>query len=164
MTQTTSPVTIDSRRDPPLVERVLRSLPEWFGIDEAIHQYVRDAADPAYESLTAWAGDRCIGVALISRHYPEAGELHLIAVDAAHRQVGVGRQLVERAAFDLVDTGAQLFSVHTVRPSYPDTGYAQTRGFYRSMGFLPLEEHRGLDWTGPTLILVKPLRTDVSRF
>jgi GNAT superfamily N-acetyltransferase len=112
MTDTPSPVTIAARRDPTGVERVLRSLPDWFGIEEAIQQYVRDAADPAYESLTAWSGDRCVGVALISRHYPEAGELHLIAVDAVHRRAGVGRQLVERAASDLVATGAQLFSVH----------------------------------------------------
>lgn len=77
-------MTIAARRDPTGVERVLRSLPEWFGIEEAIQQYVRDAADPAYESL-----DRCVGVALISRHYPEAGELYLIAVDAVHRRAGV---------------------------------------------------------------------------
>lgn len=77
---------------------------------------------------------------------------------------GLGcRQLVERAAFDLVSTGAQLFSVHTVGPSFADAGYAQTRDYYRSLGFIPLEEHPGLDWTGPTLILVQPLRTDESR-
>lgn len=158
MTPTTSPVTIAARRDPAGVERVLRSLPQWFGVEEAIQQYIRDAADLAYESLTAWSGDRCVGVALIRRHYPETGELHLLAVHAAYRRTGVGQRLVRRAASDLISTGAQLFSVHTVGPSYQDTGYAQTRDFYASMGFVPLEEHQGLDWTGPTLILVKPLR------
>lgn len=35
---------------------------------------------------------------------------------------------------------------------------AQTRDLYKSMGFIPLEEHQRLDWSGPTLVLVEALR------
>lgn len=99
-----------------------------------------------------------VGVALIRRHFPETAGLHLIAVAPSSRGQGVGRLLVERAAADLMATGCALLAVHTVGPSFDDEPYAQTRRFYRRLGFLPLEEHTGLDWSGPTLILVRPLR------
>lgn len=50
-----------------------------------------------------------------------------------------------------------MLSVHTVGPSFDDAPYEATRAFYRSVGFVPLEAHRDLDWAGPTLILVQPL-------
>ncbi|MFT4217001.1 MAG: hypothetical protein QM619_07410 [Micropruina sp.] len=37
------PVTVERRRDPLAVERVLRTLPDWFGIEEAILGYVAKA-------------------------------------------------------------------------------------------------------------------------
>lgn len=154
---TRSDVSITDQRDSAAVERVLRSLPKWFGIEEAIQQYARDAADANYQSLLALRDGDCIGVALTRRHFAESAELHLIAVSASARRMGVGRTLVERAASDLRLSGAKALSVHTVGPSYADGGYAETRKFYASVGFIPIEEHNDLDWNGPTLILVMPL-------
>lgn len=47
--------------------------------------------------------------------------------------------------------------VKTVGPSFDHDGYRATRAFYETMGFIPLEEVTGLDWDGPTIIMVKPL-------
>jgi GNAT superfamily N-acetyltransferase len=139
------------------VRRILEALPEWFGDADAIDNYVAAAADDDYGSVLAVAPDGVIGAALTLRHFREGAELHLIAVHPDARGTGVGRLLVERVASQLAVDGCTLLSVHTVGPSFENEPYAHTRAFYRSVGFVPLEEHDGLDWPGPTLILVRPL-------
>lgn len=150
-------IRIDYARDPAAVRRILEALPEWFGDPESIDQYVSDASNNDFVSLLARQGGTTIGVAMIRRHFAESAELHLIAIDPKSRGQGAGRALIECAVAGLEEDGCLLFSVHTVGPSYESDSYAQTRSFYRATDFLPLEEHRNLDWTGPTLILVRRL-------
>lgn len=145
------------RRDPDGVRAILNALPDWFGIPEANQQYQRDAASDEFTSLLAVEAGETVGAALIRRHFPETAEVHLIAVAPAKRGQGIGRALIERIAQDLGAEGCRLLTVHTVGPSYQHEPYAATRAFYQARGFLPLEEHDGLDWDGPTLILVRVL-------
>lgn len=145
------------RRDPAAVRAILDALPDWFGIPEANEQYQRDAASEEFTSLLAVEADEAVGAALIRRHFPETAEVHLIAVAPSRRHDGIGSALIERIAHDLATDGCRLLTVHTVGPSFEHEPYAATRSFYRARGFLPLEEHDGLDWDGPTLILVRVL-------
>lgn len=144
------------RSDPSATERILRSLPSWFGIEEAVTDYVEQAA--VLDSFVAEdaAGD-VVGVALVQRHFPESAELALIAVHADHRGAGHGRRLVEAGETALRSEGCRFLEVHTVGPSYEDAGYADTRAFYRALGFAPVHEFTGLDWDGPTLVVMKAL-------
>jgi len=146
---------VERRHDPSAVERVLRALPDWFGVEAAIVSYAANEAD--FESYLAVDDGHVVGVALVRRHFPESAELHLIAVDPGDHNRGLGRALVREIELDLVKTGAQLLEVHTVGPSHEDVFYARTRGFYRHLGFVPLQEFDRIDWAGPTLVLVKPL-------
>jgi GNAT superfamily N-acetyltransferase len=150
-------IDVTSGRSGTDVRRILGSLPDWFGDPDAVDGYVAASESVSYDSYLATDGPRVVGVALIRRHFPETAELHLIAVAPESRGNGVGRLLIERAVSDLATSGCALLSVHTVGPSFANEPYAQTRRFYRRLGFLPLEEHTGLDWSGPSLILVRPL-------
>lgn len=150
-------VALAARRDQAAVRRILESLPEWFGDPDAVDNYARDAADEGFESILALSGDQVVGVALVRRHFEESAELHLLAVHASARAGGIGRRLVEDAARRVASAGRRMLTVHTVGPSYEHAPYAQTRAFYRAVGFIALEEHDGLDWPGPTLILAMPL-------
>jgi hypothetical protein len=58
---------------------------------------------------------------------------------------------------DLRQAGVRLLEVHTVGPSYENEGYARTREFYLALGFVAMTELERIDWSGPTLILVRPL-------
>ena len=80
-----------------------------------------------------------------------------IAVHASHRNTGAGRALVEAAEHRLRADGCEFLEVHTVGPSYPHEGYAETRAFYRAVGFSPMHEFDGLDWDGPTVVMIKAL-------
>jgi GNAT superfamily N-acetyltransferase len=145
---------------PETVRRLLRALPDWFGIESSNAAYVQAARElPTY---LAWPGSephagQPVGVLLATRHFPQCGEIHLLAVDPDLHRRGIGRALVEALEADLVADGALLLEVKTLGPSHPDAGYAKTREFYLGMGFLPVQELHEL-WPGnPALIMVKPL-------
>lgn len=143
------------RRDPTAVASLLAGVPGWFGIPEANAAYVSDAG--RLTSYLAIDGDEVVGVALLAEHFPEARELHLLVVRRDRHRQGIGRLLVDTVASDLRLLGVRLLEVHTVGPSHEDVGYARTRMFYVAQGFVPMTELQGIDWSGPTLILVRPL-------
>lgn len=139
------------------MERLLRSLPEWFSIESAIAEYVEAAR--RMETVLVWPGEGSapIGALLLRRPFSTSAEVHLMAVDRAWHRQGVGRALIAAAEEVLRRDGVELLSVKTLGPSYPDAWYVGTRQFYRAMGFLPVEEVHDL-WPGnPCLIMVKPL-------
>ena len=151
-------------QDPDAVDRLLRSLPDWFGIESAIVEYVEMARElPTYLAWPSAApqareGKRApVGVLLAARHFPGAAEIYLMAVEPATHRRGVGRGLVEALEADLIADGVELLQVKTLGPSRPDAGYDQTRQFYAAMGFRPLEEIHGLWPENPCLIMVKLL-------
>jgi ribosomal protein S18 acetylase RimI-like enzyme len=148
-------------QDPGTVGRLLGLLPDWFGIESSNAAYVESARTlPTY---LAWSGDTAgkgvpVGVLLAKRHFPQAAEIHLLAVDPALHREGVGRALVGALEADLAADGVELLQVKTLGPSNPDPGYRLTRKFYLSLGFRPLEELLSLwDDSNPCLIMVKVL-------
>lgn len=142
--------------DPSEVDRLLRALPDWFGIEESIVEYVRDAeSKPAYLALED--SGALVGVMLITRHFPESAEIHLMAIDPERHRQGIGRLLVDAVEADLRLDGVRVLEVKTLGPSAAYEFYERTRAFYQALGFLSLEEITGL-WPGnPCLIMVKPL-------
>jgi GNAT superfamily N-acetyltransferase len=143
---------------PGLVEELLRDLPEWFGIESAVADYV-DAAR-RLPTLVAYAPNgQSIGALLLERHFPETAEIHLMVVRRSWHGQGAGSALVAAAEASLREDGAEILSVKTLGPSNPDAGYRLTRQFYLGRGFIPVEELPDL-WPGnPCLIMVKPLHT-----
>ncbi len=155
--------------DPSDVERILRLLPDWFGIESSLLEYAAAARD--HQAYLAWLDDPAeagtsarppAGVLLAARHFPCSAEIYLIAVEPGAHRRGLGRTMVQALEADLAADGAEFLAVKTLGPSHPDEGYARTREFYAGLGFRPLEELHGL-WPGnPCLILVKPLRRTVG--
>jgi ribosomal protein S18 acetylase RimI-like enzyme len=148
--------------DPGTVERLLRSLPEWFGIESAIVGYVAAAARlPTYLAWPA-GGSQPAGVLLATRHFPGAAEIYLMAVDPASHRSGAGRALVAALEADLIADGVEFLQVKTLGPAREDAGYERTRRFYAAAGFQPLEEIHGLWPENPCLIMIKSLRRPAS--
>jgi GNAT superfamily N-acetyltransferase len=150
---------------PQTVERLLRALPQWFGIEASNAAYVEEARRlPACLAWPATAPTRpdgdagAAGVLLVERHFPGAAEICLLAVDPAYHRQGAGRALVAAAEAGLVSDGVEFLQVKTLGPSHPDEGYQRTRKFYAAVGFTPLEEIHGVwDPENPCLIMIKHL-------
>lgn len=136
--------------------RILRALPDWFGLPDAVVAYGKEVRGMTVYAAAGPDG-AAVGFAALVRHFPESGEIHVMGVLPAHHGGGVGRRLVEACAEHLEADGARFLLVKTLGPSRPDPFYARTTAFYRRIGFLRLEETRDL-WEGnPSLILVRPL-------
>lgn len=137
-------------------EGVLRALPEWFGIEEANLQYLKDIAGlPTF--LAQLTG--CIaGFLTLKQLTAYAAEIHVMGVLPVYHRLGIGRHLVEAAEIHLKSQGIEYLQVKTLSPAHPDAGYAKTRAFYQALGFRPLEEFPTL-WgeANPCLQMVKHL-------
>jgi GNAT superfamily N-acetyltransferase len=145
---------------PDTVERLLRMLPGWFGIESSVLEYV--AASRTLPAYLAWPdGGQApgpSGVLLAVRHFPASAEIYLMAVDPAWHRRGAGRALVAALEADLIPQGVDFLQVKTQGPGRPDAGYEKTRQFYADVGFRPLEEIHGL-WPGiPCLVMIKSLQ------
>ena len=148
---------VRGRTDPAAVERLLRALPEWFGIEDSLLEYVADSRTKASYFAIDGDLDEVVGVLLGTRHSTLSAEVHLMAVAPDRHRQGVGRALVQAFEDDVRSEGARIMQVKTLGPSRPDVHYRRTTDFYLAMGFIPLEEFLEL-WPGnPCLILVKPL-------
>jgi len=136
-------------------EEILRSLPDWFGIEEAILSYRRDIE--AMPTHVAESEDGIVGFLTLNQHNPHTAEIQVIAVRESSHRCGIGRALVRHAEALLRQTPTEYFEVKTLGPSRSGTRYDQTREFYLAMGFRPLEETNLWGEANPCLIMVKHL-------
>jgi GNAT superfamily N-acetyltransferase len=117
-------------------ERILRTLPRWFGIEESLQEYVKDSE--RYPTFLAVAHEP-VAFITIREHFPQSWEVHCIAVEARYRGTGIGRQLHEHVESWLRAQGVQAVQVKTLASSHPSSEYAETRSFYARLGYIPLE-------------------------
>lgn len=142
-------------------EQVLRALPDYFGIEDALVQYLKDIkTQPTFH---AYLDGRLVGFLTITRHTAGSAEIHLMGVFPKEHRKGIGSALVGAAGHFLIQDGVVLFEVKTLGEAHPDENYKRTRAFYRAQGFLPLEEISDFWGKGlPTLFMVKPLTQELD--
>ena len=135
-------------------EAILRTLPEWFGIEDSLLMYVRDSGSLPTFAVEGASG--LLGFISLREHFEESWEVHCIAVSARHRNRGIGTRLLEHAEVWLAARGASFLQIKTISENSNDPNYAQTRRFYLARGYTPIEEFPTL-WgpTNPALQLIK---------
>jgi ribosomal protein S18 acetylase RimI-like enzyme len=135
-------------------ERILRALPDWFGLEDSIRGYA--ATIPALSTFLAKADGQTIGFLSLKPHNPYAAEIYVMGVLPAFQRAGIGRALVEKAESYAKSREIEYLQVKTLGPSSDDVNYAKTRAFYLALGFRPLEEFTQIwDENNPCLVLVR---------
>lgn len=135
---------------------ILRTLPDWFGIEDAIVHYSTEI-----EHLPTWLAQEAestVGFLSLKQHNKYAAEIYVMGIRAEAHRKGVGRALLEAAQTELRRAGVEYLQVKTLSDSHPDPFYARTRAFYLAMSFRPIEEFRHL-WgeQNPCLLFIKHL-------
>jgi GNAT superfamily N-acetyltransferase len=151
---------IEDVKDPAVsagaAEFVLRALPEWFGLEEPLLDYVQAARE--LPTLVAIEDDAPVGFLTLKQQTADTHEILAMGVIKEWHRRGIGTALVDAATDYALAHGARLLEVKTLGPSHPSEDYARTRAFYESLGFIAVEETTAF-WgaANPCLILVKPL-------
>ncbi len=143
------------QRDVPACERVLRALPDWFGMEESNRAYV--ASLSRLPSAVAEAGGEIVGFVALEEHNPESLEIHVMGVERGRHRHGIGRALVRWSRDFASARGAHWLHVKTRGPLTPDPDYDKTRAFYLGVGFEPLFETLAL-WGPENSALVLVMR------
>lgn len=139
-----------------ICESILRGLPQWFGIEEALLNYLAEIEK--LPTILASIDNEYAGFLSFKRHNKYTAELYIIAVCSKYQRQGIGRALVDRTESILCQQGFEYWQVKTLAPSHPSPFYERTRNFYLRIGFRPLEELTQL-WgrDNPCLLMVKYL-------
>jgi ribosomal protein S18 acetylase RimI-like enzyme len=146
---------IEPSDGPSVCGPILRSVPEWFGIEQATLKYIAETA--TLPTWVAWRGDKAVGFVSVYKHEPKSAEMHCIAVLKEAHGTGVGTALVRHIEVELRAQGIEYLQVKTQGPSLPCEEYARTTHFYESIGYVRIEELHGI-WPGmPALLLIKKI-------
>ncbi len=138
-------------------ETILRALPGYFGIEEAVEDYVEGVKDKYFLSVNL--GDIPVGFVSLKEHNEFTAEIFVMGLFKELQGRGIGKKMMENVEEYLLRQGKIYLTVKTLGPSREDDGlYDKTRGFYRSVGFIPLEEFKELwDENNPCLFMVKKI-------
>lgn len=142
------------RSDVDACDRIVRALPDWFGIEEGIEE-ARGYLE-THEGLLAEDSGRIVGFLTFASEFPESVEITWMAVAPDTHRRGIGRTLVDALMAECRERGHGLMLVKTLADSHPSPEYAATRAFYAAMGFRRLTVLPELwDPANPCLLMVR---------
>jgi len=134
-------------------DNILRALPEWFGVEGYIKNYVESCK--GMTCFAAFDGADAIGFVAVKPQTFCAAEIFVMGVLPQYHRKGMGAQLVEACADWARARNCEFLTVKTLDSSAGDPNYEQTRLFYEKLGFLPLEVFPLLwDEVNPCLMMV----------
>ena len=135
---------------------ILRSLPEWFGIEASTLEYIKST--DTHPTFVACFNKQIVGFLTLKEHNTKSWEIYVMGVYPKYHRQGIGTLLIKCAENFLRDGSCEYVHVKTLGPSHKDINYAKTRKFYLNQGYIPLEEFKDLwDPANPCLLLVKKL-------
>ncbi len=140
-----------------ICRRILADLPEWFGIPEAVEEYIRGSREKYMAAVRE--GDEYVGFISLHEHNRSTAEIFVMGILKRCQRRGYGKGLIEKCEESLKERNFVFLTVKTLSSAHHDVNYARTRRFYSSMGFLPLEEFPRL-WgkENPCLMLAKVIQ------
>lgn len=139
-----------------ICDTVLRNLPEWFGIEESIQEYVQGVKSSHF--IAVCIGNIPIGFISLIEHNKYTSEVYVLGILSEFHSKGIGRKLMLKAEEYLLYNNKKFLTVKTLSGSHPDKHYEKTRSFYKTIGFYPIEEFKML-WgkANPCLLMLKEL-------
>ncbi len=127
----------DSAQKSGICNKILKALPDWFGVPEAVEDYTNKVADMPF--LAFIEDGEAVGFLAIKRHNQYTAEVCVMGVLQAYHRQGLGRRLIDACILHCKENGYKFLTVKTLAELNHDEGYARTRKFYESVGFYPLE-------------------------
>ena len=146
----------DSNQKSLVCDKILRSLPNWFGIEESIIEYNEKVKDLDFFVVEDTS---IIGFVAIKTFNFKAIEIIVMGIDSQYHNKGIGKKLMAYIDAYYLDKSYTKVSVLTLADSHPDIYYGRTRNFYKSVGFSELMVLSDFwDEANPCLVMYKELK------
>lgn len=138
-----------------IAEKVLRDLPEWFGIETYTTEYIEKSKSMPF--FAAYDEQIPVGFISLKETSKYTVEIYCMGVEKKYHRFGYGRKLVKKAEDYAKEVGYKFIQVKTVEQGKYDT-YDLTNAFYKAMNYVELEVFPSLwDAWNPCQILIKYL-------
>ena len=144
----------DASRKTEICGRILRSLPEWFGIESAIEEYILGVRNLPFIRIEA--DGEVIGFCSLKVNFGINADLYVLGISREYHGIGIGTKLMDFIEEYCRGKGIPYMTVKTLSSRHPDRNYAKTRRFYEKCGFRAFEEFPDL-WgeASPCLYMLK---------
>lgn len=139
-----------------IARSILRELPEWFWDDELVEETVDEILD--FKFYTIHEDEELAGFVALRLISRRSAELYVMGIKQEYQRKGIGKKLLEEAELKLKEIGIKLLHLKTLGSSNDNKNYKATRKFYRSMGYIAMDEFPEI-WSEeePCMIMVKAI-------
>jgi ribosomal protein S18 acetylase RimI-like enzyme len=145
----------DPKEKSTYAENILRKLPEWFGNEKGLREYIKGVQELPFFAAIDHNGS-CIGFFSIKQHYHYTGEIYVCGILPEYQRKGIGKRLYAFAENYLKQYGFKYIIVKTLSEIADYEPYIHTQLFYKSVGFEPLVTLTEMwDEENPCLIMIK---------
>jgi ribosomal protein S18 acetylase RimI-like enzyme len=146
----------DDNRKSEITEKILRKLPEWFGNETALINYIKTVCGHPF--WAAFDNNSCIGFFSCKIHYNRTGDIYVCGIDPRYHGKGIGTLLYKEMENYCIKNGCEYIIVKTLSEIVKDENYGKTKKFYEKIGFNELLTLTEMwDEKNPCLIMIKLL-------
>jgi ribosomal protein S18 acetylase RimI-like enzyme len=146
----------DNNKKAEYTNSILRKLPEWFGIEKGIQDYVSSVQK--YPFWIAFDNDNCIGFFSGKIHHDRTGDINVCGIDPNYHREGVGTSLYKEFEKYCMKNNCEYIIVKTVDEINSESHYGKTVKFYEHVGFKKLVTIPEVwDENNPCLIMIKKI-------
>jgi len=144
----------DAQRKSDICAEILESLPKWFGIEEAVREYVEKVKDLLFVSAKLYG--KTVGFCALKINFGINADLYVFGLFEEFHGRGIGSRMVDFFDVYCQQKGIPYMTVKTLSERHPDENYMRTRKFYEHCGFQKFEEFPTL-WgeANPCLYMLK---------
>lgn len=137
------------------VREILEALPDWFGIPEALDEYVRESRK--LPIIGCLEDHRVLGFLTMKETSKETLEIYVMGVLPMYHGKGIGRDMMDMMFRYAKEHGYRYLQVKTLSPEVNDPGYLGSYVFYRTMGFHDVEVLPLWDEHNPCLLMIQKI-------
>ena len=147
----------DNNQKSEFTNKILRKLPEWFGNEKGLLNYVNTVHD--FPFWAAFDGENCIGFFSGKIHYNRTGDIYVCGIDPNYHGKGIGTLLYNKLEEYCIKNNCDYIIVQTLSEVAEYQPYLKTKKFYKKMGFKELISFLEIwDKENPLLIMIKNLK------
>ncbi len=147
------------KRKQTICDEILHALPDWFGMEEGIRDYIDHVGAMRFITMTLYG--KVVGFCALKINYTMNADLYVLGIFEEFHGQGLGTRLIRFIQEYCRQQSIPYMTVKTLSERRPDPSYLKTRSFYESVGFKPFEEFPLL-WSkeNPCLYMLKAV--DIS--